>query len=195
MSKYSPPHSPLHDLPEDFIYHCLGLRVVLEKGGGQECSLLLLFSLFGCASAECIPLAQHCFCAFPNDPFQIDCSWSLATKSALEEPPVKWGSNRLTLNVIDAAQFIATNEYFMGDEVTDEAREVVEKNFMSLPMAMLTMMQFVTFDNVVLLYRPLVEEDSQLTQISSDSCSSFSAINTDPGTSLRKKKRGTKRLH
>jgi len=56
-------------------------------------------------------------------------------------------------------EFIATNEYFMGDEVTDEAREVVEKNFMSLPMAMLTMMQFVTFDNVVLLYRPLVEED------------------------------------
>jgi len=56
-------------------------------------------------------------------------------------------------------EVISQNELVIGDNVEDEVRDVVDRNFGSLPAAMLTMLQFVTFDNVVLVYRPLVEQD------------------------------------
>jgi len=45
------------------------------------------------------------------------------------------------------------------EEVSDQVTDIINTNFSSLPMAMLTLVQFITFDNVVYIYQPLIEAD------------------------------------
>jgi len=49
------------------------------------------------------------------------------------------------------------------EDLTPEFRENVEIFFPSLPVAMLTVVQFITFDNVVYIYKPMIEADWTLT--------------------------------
>jgi len=44
------------------------------------------------------------------------------------------------------------------DELSEEAQQIIEMNFRNLPIAMLTLVQFISFDNISLVYKPLVEE-------------------------------------
>eukprot|EP00971_Amphidinium_carterae_P003854 76479-Amphidinium_carterae.1 len=56
-------------------------------------------------------------------------------------------------------EIITNHELAQGEKLDADFREVVDFAFHSLPAAMLTMLQFVTFDNLVVIYRPLVEKD------------------------------------
>eukprot|EP00931_Biecheleriopsis_adriatica_P039007 TRINITY_DN22307_c0_g1_i1.p1 TRINITY_DN22307_c0_g1~~TRINITY_DN22307_c0_g1_i1.p1 ORF type:complete len:763 (+),score=158.67 TRINITY_DN22307_c0_g1_i1:86-2374(+) len=47
----------------------------------------------------------------------------------------------------------------MGEGRVEEFAEAVDANFSSIPHSMLTLLQFVCFDNIVLIYKPLVMHD------------------------------------
>ena len=49
-----------------------------------------------------------------------------------------------------------------GEEGDEVFYVTVQEYFSSLPMTMLTLVQFVSVDNVVLIYKPLVERDPRL---------------------------------
>eukprot|EP00929_Paragymnodinium_shiwhaense_P040875 TRINITY_DN21272_c0_g1_i5.p1 TRINITY_DN21272_c0_g1~~TRINITY_DN21272_c0_g1_i5.p1 ORF type:complete len:560 (+),score=113.19 TRINITY_DN21272_c0_g1_i5:172-1851(+) len=61
-----------------------------------------------------------------------------------------------------AIDLVTTNSLAVGPDADPAFQEVVEENFASLPMTMLTLVRFVTFDNVSLIYTPLIMRDPLL---------------------------------
>jgi len=49
-----------------------------------------------------------------------------------------------------------------GEALDDSTRALISDSFRSLPVTMLTLVQFITFDNVVYIYKPLIEADASL---------------------------------
>jgi len=48
------------------------------------------------------------------------------------------------------------------EELSDEFHDIVQTYFRSLPTAMLTLVQFISFDNIVYIYKPMIEADAKL---------------------------------
>jgi len=61
-----------------------------------------------------------------------------------------------------AIELITNHRYARGPEAREAFSEHVEAHFSSIGVTMLTLMQFVTLDNIVLVYKPLIDEDMTL---------------------------------
>jgi len=48
------------------------------------------------------------------------------------------------------------------DQLPEEVMDLVQTHFRSLPTAMLTLVQFISFDNIVYIYKPMIEADPKL---------------------------------
>lgn len=58
-----------------------------------------------------------------------------------------------------AFELITENPLAAGPDVDEEFHAIVQSHFRSLPVIMMTLVQFVTMDNIVLVYKHLVEKD------------------------------------